>query len=166
MSGPRTVKTIVKLTLPAGQAAPSPPVGPRLGQLGVNIMGFCKDFNAATTAYAPGTPVTTQIIAYSDRSADMALRTPPVSYLLKRAAGVDKGATLPGHESVGSVGLKHIYEIARIKQTDKHLSHLSLESLCRCIVQTARTCGITVRSERSESPESPESSETSERAAA
>lgn len=142
----RTVKQMVKLTLPAGKAAPSPPVGPRLGQLGVNIMAFCKDFNAATAAYEPGIPLTTSIVAYSDRSAEFKIRTPPTSFLLKRAAGVEKGSATPGvGEPVGAVSLKHVYEIAAIKKSDKHLSHLSHEALCRCIVQTARTCGIEVR---------------------
>ncbi len=147
MSGAaKTVKQMVKLTLPAGKAAPSPPVGPRLGQLGVNIMGFCKDFNAATGAYEPGVPITTSIVAYDDRSASFKIRSPPTSYLLKRAAGIEKGAATPGSgDPVGAVSLKHIYEIAKIKQTDKHLAHLPLESLCRSIAQTARSCGIEVK---------------------
>lgn len=116
--------------------------------MGVNIMAFCKQFNAATAAYVPGTPLTTKIIAYTDRTADMSLRSPPTAYLLKRAAGVEKGSPTPASHKVGTVGLKHIYEIARIKQTDKHLSHLSLYALCRCIVQTAHSCGIEVRNER------------------
>lgn len=141
----KVVKQVVKLTIAAGQAAPQPPVGPRLGQMGVNIMGFCKDFNAATAHYVDGTPLTVKIVAYTDRTADFALRTPPVSYLLKRAAGVEKGAALPGQESVGTVSLKHVYEIAKIKSNDKHLAHIPLESLCRSIIGTAAQCGITVR---------------------
>lgn len=140
----RVVKQVIKMTLPAGQAAPSPPVGPRLGQMGVNIMQFCKDFNAATTAYVEGTPLTTKVIAYTDRSASFKIRSPPVSHLLKRAAGVEKGANAPGHETVGTVNLKHVYEIAKIKQKDRHLSHLPLEALCKSILATARTCGIEV----------------------
>lgn len=140
----RAVKQVVKLTLPAGQAAPSPPVGPRLGQMGVNIMQFCKDFNAATASYVDGTPVTTKIIAYNDRSASFTLRSPPVSFLLKRAAGIEKGANSPGHEVAGKVSLKHVYEIAKIKQKDRHLSHLPLKAICKSILSTARTCGIEV----------------------
>lgn len=140
----RTVKQVIKMTLPAGKAAPAPPVGPRLGQMGVNIMQFCKDFNAATAAYVDGIPLTTKVIAYTDRSASFKIRSPPVSYLLKRAAGVTKGATNPGHESVGSVSLKHVYEIAKIKQKDRHLAHLQLEALCKSILSTAKTCGIQV----------------------
>ncbi|PXF48132.1 39S ribosomal protein L11, mitochondrial [Gracilariopsis chorda] len=140
----RVVKQVLKFTLPAGKAAPAPPVGPRLGQMGVNIMQFCKDFNAATAHYVDGTPLTTKVTAYTDRSASFKIRSPPVSYLLKKAAGVDKGANNPGNEVVGSVSLKHIYEIAVLKQKDHHLSHLSLEALCRCIMTTAKTCGIAV----------------------
>lgn len=107
-------------------------------------MQFCKEFNAATSMYVDGTPLTTKVIAYTDRSAAFKIRTPPTSYLLKKAAGVEKGASTPGSESVGSVTLKHVYEIARIKQKDVHLSHVSLSSLCCSIVQTAKTCGIDV----------------------
>lgn len=142
--GSRTVKQILKLTLPAGKAAPAPPVGPRLGQMGVNIVQFCKDFNAATAHYVEGIPLTTRVTAFSDRSATFQLRSPPVSYLLKQAAGVKKGASSPGHESVGTVNVKHIYEIAKIKQQDVHLSHLPLEALCKSISMTARNCGIKV----------------------
>lgn len=140
----RTIKQILKLTLPAGQASPSPPVGPRLGQMGVNIVNFCKDFNAATANYQPGTPLTTKITAYTDRSATFTLRTPPTSYLLKRAAGVEKGATHPGRSIVGSVSLKHIYAIAHIKRADLHLSHLDMEAMCRMVASTAKSCGIAI----------------------
>eukprot|EP00737_Agarophyton_chilense_P002792 gb/GEZJ01003210.1/.p1 GENE.gb/GEZJ01003210.1/~~gb/GEZJ01003210.1/.p1 ORF type:complete len:170 (-),score=20.91 gb/GEZJ01003210.1/:2289-2798(-) len=140
----RVVKQVLKFTLPAGKAAPAPPVGPRLGQMGVNIMQFCKDFNAATAHYVDGTPLTTKVTAYTDRSASFNIRSPPVSHLLKRAAGVEKGASSPGNEVVGSVCLKHVYEIAKLKQKDIHLSHLSLEALCKSIMTTARNCGIEV----------------------
>jgi large subunit ribosomal protein L11 len=146
-TGPRTVKQIVKFTIAAGKAAPQPPVGPKLGQMGVNIMGFCKDFNAATAHYEEGTPLTVKVVAYTDRSASFTLRSPPVSYLLKRAAGVEKGATNPGSEVVGAVSLKHVYEIAKIKQADRHMKHVPLESLCRSVIGTAGTCGIEVMRE-------------------
>lgn len=140
----RTVKQVLKFTIPANKAAPSPPVGPRLGQMGVNIMQFCKDFNAATAHYVDGTPLTTTVTAYSDRSASFKIRTPPVSYLLKKAAGVEKGSSSPREESVGTVNLKHIYEIAKIKQQDIHLQHLSLLALCKSIIASASSCGIQV----------------------
>lgn len=140
----RVVKQVLKFTLPANKAAPAPPVGPRLGQMGVNIMQFCKDFNAATAHFVDGTPLTTTVTSYTDRSASFVFQSPPVSFMLKRAAGVDKGSSSPGREVVGTVSLKQIYEIAKIKKHDPHLNHLSLEALCKSIVQTGRTCGIDV----------------------
>lgn len=140
----RIVKQILKMTLPANKAAPAPPVGPRLGQMGVNIMQFCKEFNSATAEYVDGTPLTTKITAYTDRSASFKIRSPPVSYMLMKAAGIEKGASRPSNETVGTVSLKHIYEIAIVKKTDLHLSHLSLEALCKSIIATSRTCGIAV----------------------
>jgi large subunit ribosomal protein L11 len=155
--GGKVLKQVVKLTIAAGKAAPQPPVGPKLGQMGVNIMAFCKDFNATTAAYVDGTPLTVKITAYTDRTADFAIRSPPVSYLLKRAAGVEKGAAAPGSETVGSVSLKHVYEIAKIKVSDKHLAHIPLESLCRSIIGTAATCGITVEKPTEVSSDPPSS---------
>lgn len=143
-AGSKAVKQIIKMTIPSRKAAPGPPVGPRLGQMGVNIMQFCKDFNAATKNYLEGVPVITKIVAFQDRSATFSIRSPPVSYLLKKAAGVEKGANNPSHEVVGSVSLKHVYEIAKIKKEDKHMKHVSLESICRSVVGTAKACGIEV----------------------
>lgn len=142
----RTVKQVMKFTIPANKAAPAPPVGPRLGQMGVNIMQFCKDFNAATTHFVDGTPLTTTVIAYSDRSASFKIRSPPVSHLLKKAAGVQKGSHSQGlgEKPVGHVSLKQIYEIAKIKAEDVHLKHLSLHALCKSIIHSAKTCGIGV----------------------
>lgn len=140
----RVVKQVLKFTIPANKAAPSPPVGPRLGQMGVNIMQFCKDFNAATAHYVDGTPLTTVVTSYTDRSASFEIRTPPVSHLLKRAAGIEKGSGSSREEKVGSVSLKHVYAIAKIKQHDLHLSHLSLEQLCKSIISSADTIGLTI----------------------
>lgn len=145
-TGARVVKQIVKMTVPAGQAAPSPPVGPRLGQMGVNIMAFCKDFNAATAAYRPGLPLTTKIVAYTDRTCTFTTRSPPVSSLLLGVAGLAKGASSPGKASVpvGEVTLKQVYAIAGIKVQDVHLAHLPMRSMCKSIVGTARSCGLAV----------------------
>lgn len=144
----RVVKQVLKFTIPANKAAPAPPVGPRLGQMGVNIMQFCKDFNAATSHFADGTPLTTTVTAYTDRTASFKIRTPPVSHMLKKAAGVEKGShsQSPGEKPVGSVTLKQIYEIAKIKSTDIHLRHLSLQALCKSIAHSAKSCGIAVES--------------------
>lgn len=140
----RIVKQVLKFTIPANKAAPSPPVGPRLGQMGINIMQFCKDFNAATAHYVDGTPLTAIVTSYTDRSSSFKIRTPPVSHMLKQAAGVEKGSSSPRTEKVGSVSLKHVYEIAKIKQQDLHLSHISLEELCKSIISTANSCGISI----------------------
>jgi len=145
-TGARVVKQIVKMTVPAGQAAPSPPVGPRLGQMGVNIMSFCKDFNAATAQYRPGLPLTTKIVAYTDRTCTFTTRSPPVSALLLGVAGVAKGASSPGKSAapVGTVSLKQVYAIATIKTGDLHLAHVPLQSMCKSIIGTARSCGLAV----------------------
>lgn len=142
----RKAKQILKFTIPANKAAPAPPVGPRLGQMGINIMQFCKDFNAATAHYEDGTPLTTTVTAYTDRSASFKIRTPPVSHLLKKAAGVQKGShsQRQGEQPVGYVSLKQVYEIAKIKAEDLHLKHLSLYALSKSIVHSAKSCGIAV----------------------
>uniref|UniRef100_A0A7S1T4C2 Large ribosomal subunit protein uL11m n=1 Tax=Compsopogon caeruleus TaxID=31354 RepID=A0A7S1T4C2_9RHOD len=144
----KAVKATVRMTIAAGKAAPSPPVGPRLGQLGANIMQFCKDFNAATADYVEGVPVTTTITAYEDRSVDFSFCSPPVSFLLKQVAGVAKGTAEPGRVMVGSVPIQAVYEIARIKQQDEHLRHVPLEGLCKSILGTATTCGLQVLFDR------------------
>lgn len=145
-AGARVVKQIVKMTVPAGQAAPSPPVGPRLGQMGVNIMAFCKDFNAATAAYRPGLPLTTKIVAFTDRTCTFTTRSPPVSALLLAVAGVDKGASSPSKAAapVGEVTLKQVYAIAGIKVQDVHLAHVPMRSMCKSIIGTARSCGLAI----------------------
>lgn len=144
----KAIKARVRMTIAAGKAAPSPPVGPRLGQLGANIMQFCKEFNAATADYVEGVPVTTIITAYEDRSVDFSLLTPPVSYLLKQVAGVEKGTSEPGRIFVGSVPIQAVYEIAKIKQQDEHLKHIPLKGLCKSIMGTARTCGLRIDFDR------------------
>lgn len=142
----RTVKQVLKFTIPANKAAPAPPVGPRLGQMGVNIMQFCKDFNAATAHYVDGTPLTTKVTAFTDRTASFKIRSPPVSHMLLKAAGIEKGSPHQGQgeKKAGSVDLKQIYELAKIKQQDLHLRHLSLEALCKSIMGTCGSCGLEI----------------------
>ena len=127
----------------AGKAAPTPPVGPALGAKGVKSMDFCKEFNARTAHIAPGTPIPTIITIQPDRSFMFSTKTPTTSYLLKRVTGIEKG---PAHPSniLATVSLKHIYEIAKIKQTDAHLSPIPLESIARMIIGTAKALGIQV----------------------
>jgi large subunit ribosomal protein L11 len=131
----------VKLQIPAGQANPSPPVGPALGQRGVNIMEFCKQFNAKTQAQA-GLIIPVIITVYSDRSFTFVMKTPPASVLLKRAAGIEKGCGEAGKKSVGTVTRAQVLEIAKTKMPD--LSAASLEAAARTVEGTARSMGLEV----------------------
>jgi large subunit ribosomal protein L11 len=131
----------IKLQIPAGAANPSPPVGPALGQRGVNIMEFCKAFNAQTQAQA-GLIIPVVITVYADRSFTFITKTPPASVLLKRAAGIEKGAKTPGKEQVGQVTQAQVEEIARLKMPD--LSAASLEAAVKTVAGTARSLGLEV----------------------
>ncbi|EED23286.1 mitochondrial ribosomal protein L11, putative [Talaromyces stipitatus ATCC 10500] len=140
----------VKLIVGAGQASPSPPVGPALGSKGVKSMDFCKEFNARTANIEPGTPIPAYITIRPDRSFAFELRTPTTSWLLLQASGVAprkgrlRGAQNPGTEVIGSVTLKHVYEIAKIKQSELRLSGLSLEGLCKSVIAQAKSIGLKV----------------------
>jgi large subunit ribosomal protein L11 len=131
----------VKLQIPAGQANPSPPVGPALGQRGVNIMEFCKQFNAQTQAQQ-GLIIPVVITVYADRSFTFITKTPPASVLLKRAAGVEKGSGEPHKKKVGTVTKQQVREIAQLKTPD--LTAADLEAAIRTVEGTARSMGITV----------------------
>ncbi len=137
----KEVKAVIKLQIPGGQASPAPPVGPALGQHGVNIMDFVKRFNDATKD-KPGMLLPVEITIYKDRTFDFVIKTPPASFLLKKAAGVEKGASNPGHETVGKVTRKQVEEIARLKMPD--LNTDDLEAAMRMIEGTARNMGIKV----------------------
>jgi large subunit ribosomal protein L11 len=131
----------VKLQIPAGQANPSPPVGPALGQRGVNIMEFCKQFNAQTQAQQ-GLIIPVVITVYADRSFTFITKTPPASVLLKRAAGVEKGSGEPHKKKVGTVTKQQVREIAQLKTPD--LTAADLDAAIRTVEGTARSMGITV----------------------
>ncbi|KIY49547.1 mitochondrial ribosomal protein L11 [Fistulina hepatica ATCC 64428] len=135
---------VVRLVVAAGKAAPTPPVGPALGARGVKSMDFCKAFNAQTAHIEPGVPIPVLITVQPDRTFSFVTRSPHVSYFLKKAAGIEKGTGKPGHETVGTISLKHVYEIAKIKQTDEHMRHLELEAIARTIVGSAKSLGIAV----------------------
>ncbi|KAI9832225.1 MAG: hypothetical protein M1826_002229 [Phylliscum demangeonii] len=144
---------LVKLIVGAGQASPSPPVGPALGSKGVKSIDFCKarpEFNARTAHIKPGVPIPARVTVRPDRTFTFELRTPATSWLLLTAAGVKerkgrlRGAQQPGKEFVGQVSLKHVYEIAKIKQSELRLSGLPLESLCKSVVAQAYTIGVRV----------------------
>ena len=137
----RKVLTTIKLQIPAGQATPTPPVGPALGQHGVNIMEFCKAFNAQT-GDRQGLIIPAVITVYADRSFTFVLKSPPASVLLKRATGVPKGSPESNREKVGSVTQDQLKEIAELKMVD--LNAASVESAMRMIAGTARSMGLTV----------------------
>jgi len=138
----KKVNAYIKLQVKAGQANPSPPVGPALGQHGVNIMEFCKAFNAQTQSIEPGSPIPVVITVYSDRSFTFAMKTPPASYLLKKAAGVKGGSARPNTEKVGKVTLAQIEEIAKTKEPD--LTAADLDGAIRTIAGSARAMGLDV----------------------
>ena len=131
----------IKLQIPAGQANPSPPVGPALGQHGVNIMEFCKAFNAKTQDQA-GMIIPVVITVYADRSFSFILKTPPASVLLKKAAGIEKGSGVPNRDKVGKVTMAQVEEIAKVKMPD--LTAASLDAAVKTIKGTARSMGIEV----------------------
>jgi len=133
----------VKLQIPAGKANPSPPVGPALGQRGLNIMAFVKEFNAATAQLEPGMPIPVVITAYADRSFTFITKTPPNSYFLKKAAKIEKGTTTPGKgAAVGRVTTSQLREIAAIKMKDMNAS--DVEGAVRMLAGSARSMGLTV----------------------
>jgi len=137
----RKVKAIIKLQIEAGKASPAPPVGPALGQHGVNIMAFCKEYNARTASQA-GMIIPVEITVYQDRSFSFITKTPPATDLLKKAAGIEKGATSPRRETVGTVTREQIREIAQLKMKD--LNALDLAGAERIIEGTARSMGIKI----------------------
>ena len=138
----KKVQAFIKLQVPAGQANPSPPVGPALGQHGVGIMDFCKAFNAHTQNEEPGIPIPVVITVYADRSFTFITKTPPASVLLRRAARIDKGSATPNTEKVARVTRAQLEEIARIKDPD--LTAADMDAAVRTIAGSARSAGIEV----------------------
>ncbi|WGF88598.1 50S ribosomal protein L11 [Marinivivus vitaminiproducens] len=132
----------IKLQVPAGKANPSPPIGPALGQRGLNIMEFCKAFNAQTQGMEPGMPIPVVITAFGDRTFTFVTKTPPVSYFLKKAAGLSKGATTPGKATAGKVTKAQIREIAEQKMTD--LNANDVDGAAAMIAGSARSMGLEV----------------------
>ena len=132
----------IRLQVPAGQANPSPPIGPALGQAGLNIMEFCKAFNAETDKLEPGMPIPVVITSYADRTFTFITKTPPASYYLKKAARLSKAAQEPGKETVGTVTMKQVRQIAEKKMVD--LNTTDMDAACRMIAGSARSMGIEV----------------------
>ena len=138
----KKVQGYIKLQIPAGQANPSPPVGPALGQQGVNIMEFCKQFNAATQSLEKGLPTPVVITVYSDRSFTFILKTPPASVLIAKALGIPKGSSTPNTAKVGKITRKQLEDIARIKMPD--LTAAGLDAAVNTIAGSARSMGVDV----------------------
>ena len=138
----KKVQTYIKLQVPAGQANPSPPVGPALGQHGVNIMEFCKAFNAQTQGVEPGLPIPVVITVYNDRSFTYITKTPPAAVLLRKAAGIKKGSGTPNTNKVGKVTREQLEEIAKTKDPD--LTAADLDAAVRTIAGSARSMGLDV----------------------
>ncbi len=136
----KKITAYIKLQVKAGQANPSPPVGPALGQRGVNIMEFCKAFNAQTQGVEPGTPLPVVITVYSDRSFTFITKTPPATILLKRAAGITSGSKTPNTQKVGKVNRAQLEQIAKTKMPD--LTAASMDAAVRTIAGSARSMGL------------------------
>ena len=138
----KKVVGVIKLQVPATKANPSPPIGPALGQRGLNIMEFCKQFNAATQGMEPGMPIPVLITAYADRTFTFITKTPPVTYFIKKAAKVDKGNPTPGRNTTGQITVAQCREIAEVKMKDMN-AH-DLEAATAMIVGSARSMGLQV----------------------
>ncbi|MCR5083973.1 MAG: 50S ribosomal protein L11 [Succinivibrionaceae bacterium] len=138
----KKVSAYIKLQVGAGNANPAPPVGPALGQHGVNIMEFCKAFNAATAKLEKGAPVPVVITVYQDKSFTFITKTPPASFLVKKAVGIESGSHKPGSESAGKITHAQLLEIAKVKAVD--MTGGDLEAAARSIAGTARSMGIEV----------------------
>lgn len=138
----KKIKATIKLQVLAGKASPSPPIGPALGQHGINIMGFCKEFNAKTQGIEIGTPIPLRISVYSDRSFTFKMKTPPVSFLLKKAVKVKSGSSCPSKKFIGSITPNQLREIANIKYHD--LTASDIDAAMRIIAGTALSMGVKV----------------------
>ncbi|KAL5008264.1 hypothetical protein ScPMuIL_013845 [Solemya velum] len=134
---------LLKVIIPACQAAAAPPLGPQLGQRGIQIAAFCKEFNEKTADIKPGTPLPTRITVNPDRTFSIVTHSPPVTYFLKMAAGTKKGA-MSGQETAGKITLKHVYEIAKIKSEDPPFENIPLQEICKRVIGTAHSCGIEI----------------------
>ena len=138
----KKVLTLIKLQIPGGQANPAPPVGPALGQHGVNIMEFCKAFNAQTQKVEPGLPLPVVITAYADKSFSFIIKTPPTTVLIKKAAGLESGSARPHTDKVGKITRKQVEDIAKQKLPD--LNATDLDAAMRIVAGSARSMGVIV----------------------
>ncbi|MBS1188097.1 MAG: ribosomal protein [Burkholderiaceae bacterium] len=138
----KKITGFIKLQVAAGKANPSPPIGPALGQRGLNIMEFCKAFNAQTQNFEPGMPIPVVITAFADKSFTFVMKTPPATFLIKKAAGIQKGSSKPHSDKVGKISRAQAEEIAKVKMPD--LTAADMDAAVRTIAGSARSIGITV----------------------
>lgn len=141
----KPVLATIRLVLPAGAARTGPPVSPALGPYRVNLMALCKEINARTQRYKPDTPIRVTVTVYRDSTFQLAVKPPSVSWLLKKAAGIQTASRFPGHVTAASLTVRHVYEIARLKLgDDPSCKYASLEAMCKSVVATARSMGIAI----------------------
>ncbi|AAO26782.1 50S ribosomal protein L11 [Buchnera aphidicola str. Bp (Baizongia pistaciae)] len=138
----KTIQAYIKLQVSAGTANPSPPIGPALGQKGINIMEFCKAFNTRTNNLEKGLPIPTIITVYSDKSFSFITKTPPASVLLKKAAGITKGSSKPNQNKVGTITMQQILDIAQIKKID--MTGSNIDNISKSIIGTANSIGLII----------------------
>lgn len=138
------VKGIVRLRVLAGKASPSPAIGQALGPLGVNMMEFCRAFNDRTAKHIDNIPIPVVLTAYADRTFKFDIKTPASSWFIKRAAGITAGSATTGQQVVGTIQLRQLYEIAKIKQQDENVSYIDVESICKSLIGSAKSMGLTV----------------------
>ena len=136
------VKAVIRLRCPAGVAKPGPAIGQALGPHGLNMMDFVKEFNAATQKMEPNSPIPVVLTAYANRTFSFVTKTPPTSYLVRKALGIDKGAQNPGDEVVGTLNMEQVSAIAEVKKGDAHLANIPFDALCDSVIGTARSMGV------------------------
>lgn len=140
----RKVLATISLVIEAGCAKPSPPVGPALGGHGLNILSFCKEFNARTAEIKQNVPVPVKLTAFTDKSFEWSFSSPPASFLLLKAAGISSGSSKPGHARSGTISLKHLYEIAKVKKSEKGNEFVPLQSICSSIIGSSKSMGLLI----------------------